>query len=361
MIMAPISVPTMSARPPVSGVPPTATAAIASSSMPRPTRFASLAELRAITIRPAIPAHSPLMAYTERLTRATGTPASLAAASLPPTASTCRPNTVRRMAQAAAATITAIRITWTGTPSTRPRAMNWNSGTWKICRLASVSAWAMPRPAMNSTNVATIGWMRKRVTIQPLNRPNRPAISTGTTKARPTPTYRFGNGNSWPRKIIGATAPEIAISEPTDRSMPPVAITSVMPTATMTMVATWVRFTLSVCQVAKFGVTAKLNSRSSPRAASVPYRDSRAPRRLGTCTNRAGRLASATGELGTAVPVGHRGHHGKLAKLGAGQLGHGAPIPQDEHPVAPFDDFLDLGADHQDAQPLVGQLLDQTL
>ena len=73
-----------------------------------------------------------------------------------------------------------------------------------------------------------------------------------------------------PRKIIGASAPEIAISEPTDRSMPPVAITSVMPTATMTIVATCVRFTLSVCQDRKFGVTAMLKAISARNATSVP-------------------------------------------------------------------------------------------
>ena len=40
------------------------------------------------------------------------------------------------------------------------------------------------------------------------------------------------------KKISGASAPDIAISEPTERSMPPVAMTSVMPTETMTIVAT---------------------------------------------------------------------------------------------------------------------------
>ena len=45
-----------------------------------------------------------------------------------------------------------------------------------------------------------------------------------------------------------ASAPVIAISEPTERSMPPVAMTSVMPTPTITMVQTWVRLTFSVCQ-----------------------------------------------------------------------------------------------------------------
>jgi hypothetical protein len=62
------------------------------------------------------------------------------------------------------------------------------------------------------------------------------------------------------RKMSGASAPAIAISEPTERSIPPVAMTSVMPTETMTMVATCVRFTFSVCQLAKLGVKAKSNA-----------------------------------------------------------------------------------------------------
>ena len=51
--------------------------------------------------------------------------------------------------------------------------------------------------------------------------------------------------------------------------MPPVAITSVMPTETMTIVATWVRLTLRVCQLAKWGVTAKLNTSSTMSALSA--------------------------------------------------------------------------------------------
>ena len=113
--------------------------------------------------------------------------------------------------------------------------MNWNAAFLKTCRLPLVITCAMPRPAMNSTSVATIGWMRSRVISQPLNQPKQPAASTGSTKASATPTVGADAGNSLPRKIIGASAPAIAISEPTDRSMPPVAMTSVMPTPTMTM------------------------------------------------------------------------------------------------------------------------------
>ena len=50
---------------------------------------------------------------------------------------------------------------------------------------------------------------------------------------------------------MGAMAPDMAISEPTERSIPPVAITNVMPTPTMTMVATCVRLTFNVCMEIK--------------------------------------------------------------------------------------------------------------
>ena len=103
---------------------------------------------------------------------------------------------------------------------------------------------------------------------QPLNAPNRPATPTETTKARAFPISGCERPNEL-RKMIGASAPEIAISEPTERSMPPVAMTSVMPTETMTMVATWVRFTFSVCQLAKCGVATKLNASSTMSAVSA--------------------------------------------------------------------------------------------
>ncbi len=64
------------------------------------------------------------------------------------------------------------------------------------------------------------------------------------------------------------------MSEPTERSIPPVAITSVMPTATMTMGATWVRLTESVCSDTKFGVTAALKASRTTRASRAPLRRS---------------------------------------------------------------------------------------
>ena len=126
----------------------------------------------------------------------------------------------------------------------------------------------MPRPAMNMTSVPTIGCTWKRVMNQPLNSPKSPAAATGTMKASTFPMSGCATSNGL-KKIIGASAPAIAISEPTDKSMPPVAITSVMPTETMTMVATWVRLTLSVCRLRKCGVTTTLKTSSARSAVSA--------------------------------------------------------------------------------------------
>ena len=96
----------------------------------------------------------------------------------------------------------------------------------------------MPRPAMNRISVATMGWMPNRDTSHPLNSPSSPATPIAATIARVTASAVLPTGTTCPRKIIGASTPEIAISDPTDRSIPPVAITRFMPTATMMIVHT---------------------------------------------------------------------------------------------------------------------------
>ena len=87
-VTAPIRVPTTVIRPPVSGTPATATAAMADSSMPSPMLLASEEELTPTTMRPTSAARIPEVTYTSSFVRATGTPASRAEFSLPPTAMT---------------------------------------------------------------------------------------------------------------------------------------------------------------------------------------------------------------------------------------------------------------------------------
>jgi hypothetical protein len=70
-----------------------------------------------------------------------------------------------------------------------------------------------------------------------LKRSKSPATPTETIKASISPSTGYERLKEL-MKIIGASASEIAISEPTERSMPPVAMIKVMPTDTMTIVAT---------------------------------------------------------------------------------------------------------------------------
>src|SRR3954447_12345800 len=135
--------------------------------------------------------------------------------------------------------------------------------------------------------------------------------------------------------MSGARAPAMAMSAPTERSMPPVAITSVMPTATITMVQTWVRLTFSVCHVAKFGVIAKLTRRRSARASHDPWRVRNvfSSKRGAFCTGAGGRVVavSAMGGLPISLmPMSHGGHHRSFAHGIALEFGHGMSVAQDE-------------------------------
>ena len=47
--------------------------------------------------------------------------------------------------------------------------------------------------------------------------------------------------------------------------------------------------------------------------------------------------------------------------LGVRQIGDGAPVAQYEHAVRAFDDLFEFGGDHQNAETLIGELLDQRL
>jgi hypothetical protein len=65
-------------------------------------------------------------------------------------------------------------------------------------------------------------------------------------------------------------AEAMAITEPTDKSIPPVATTNVMPTATSTVGATCSRTLRKLLRSAKFGVKTMLAATSTTSAAAAP-------------------------------------------------------------------------------------------
>ena len=98
-------------------------------------------------------------------------------------------------------------------------------GSLKVTITPSVTSCAMPRPATMRMRVATIGWSSRTATRKPLSSPQpRPTPSAASTTT----------GSGWPAMIIvAATAPAMAMTAPTERSTPLVAITIVMPIARM--------------------------------------------------------------------------------------------------------------------------------
>ncbi len=93
-----------------------------------------------------------------------------------------------------------------------------------------VMSWAMPRPATMRISVAMIGCTPNRLTSRPLKSPAAAATRIASTTAMITrPTEFWSEASVITRQ---ATAPEMAMTAPTDRSMPPSAITTVMPRET---------------------------------------------------------------------------------------------------------------------------------
>ena len=88
---------------------------------------------------------------------------------------------------------------------------------------------ANPRPASIMTSVVMNGWRPTTAIRMPLIEPSTAQSASASPMAANAAPIEFG-ALALLRNSI-ATAPETAIIEPTDRSMPPVAITRHMPVA----------------------------------------------------------------------------------------------------------------------------------
>ena len=82
---------------------------------------------------------------------------------------------------------------------------------------------AKPRAAIITASVTTMGWMRAFATIVPESAPIAVVSRTGSTKNN--------SGDAWRSASCPAKHEPTASSAPTDRSTPPVKMTSVCPTA----------------------------------------------------------------------------------------------------------------------------------
>jgi hypothetical protein len=91
-----------------------------------------------------------------------------------------------------------------------------------LTELSLVAASAAPRAAVSIASVTTKGWMRALAITSPLTRPSSAAVPTPPSSATAVPLPAS----------FAATIPATASSAPTDRSIPPVRMTKVIPSAT---------------------------------------------------------------------------------------------------------------------------------
>ena len=120
MMSAPMMLPARLKRPPVSKVPPSVTARMASSSISSPALLPSALLTFELTSRPATPAARPLNPYTHTLIKRWRTPAMRAAAGLMPMAWTKSPSAVRVSARCSASQTAPATNTANGKPSRKP-------------------------------------------------------------------------------------------------------------------------------------------------------------------------------------------------------------------------------------------------
>src|SRR5262245_33335678 len=260
------------------------------------------------------------------LMRLTGKPVRTAARSLPPTAMIRAPHRVQRSAKPTATQQAARTTTGFGTPKIDPppsqRNRSWSGPNWytilfceaTIARLRAIES--MPR-------VATKGGMPTCAIRTPLTSP------TASEAARPAPMPTHAEYPAFSTTPV--TIADRQRVEPTDRSMPPVMITAVIPIATM---ATNTKFRVTLnrfCGVANALVAKDRTAAASSAAASTQNacRPSARPTSPWVCASIArsrspGVEWSMAGSGGADRPgdeprhlLGARGRDGLVGDLGA--------------------------------------------
>src|SRR4051794_27394446 len=158
------------------------------------------------------------------------TPANRLASGLMPTASISRPSAVRRASRPVSAHSPMASRIANGSVKTKPSEMNSKLELWTVVICALVISIATPRPPVMSTSVAMIGWMPSTETRKPFHRPS--TTQTAVARKQASTAVPTADSDDASEMKTQATAPAIAAMAPTDRSMPRVAITSVMPRPT---------------------------------------------------------------------------------------------------------------------------------
>src|SRR5690348_16323745 len=199
-----------------------------------------------------------------------------------------------------------------------------------------------------SARVTMKGVIRNFVTKRPARRPETaPAPMPASAAAG----KRIPSGSPLFRQLV-VTTPVNATSAPTERSIPPVRMTNVIPAA-MIAVIDVCRVTLRMLSaVKKYGERSAKRRISSPSAAAIPNSE----------TNAAILVRGEPSEGGMPLlqdAARREGHDPLLGGLAAGEDPGDRPLVHDRDAVADAENFREIGGDDDDADPLPGQFVDE--
>ncbi len=175
----------------------------------------------------------------------------------------CRPNRVVRSTRSPStvtATASSTRLGTTPSEVPEPRVLARAEGTVRTSTPSVISC-AAPRAAPNEPRVTISAGIRALAISRPLTRPQAPPPSRETTRPAaitPQPASVASPPGLSASMVFAPTTPANTSTEPTDRSMPAVMITKVIPTASTSSTDA------SISRVCAVNRVRKASGRSAP-------------------------------------------------------------------------------------------------
>src|SRR5471032_1912223 len=265
--------------------------------------------------------------------------------------------TVRRRMNHDSATTATSMITSHVTPSTESLPINANGRSGLNTVLSSANNRARPRMAVSAPRVTINGGRRMKAISPPLTSPsNRP---------KPIPAAIPNMPNCGDIEACNATTADAARIAPTDKSMPAVRITKVMPAASTTFTeACWVMID-RFCTVRKFSLARANHTNSNISTGSMPtVRISSRTRSALPIGARVNVLLFESAMGSHLIATGGEVNNTFLGNDVAGcpaDFGHQLAFAHDQHAVARADDFRQLTGDHHNANAGQRQLIDDAV
>src|SRR3990172_9098960 len=248
-----------------------------------------------------------------------------------------RPTTIWVSMIVAAANTSSVMIAGTGIPEASPAPSHENAAPRSLIGRPSVYTSVSPRAIVRVASVAMNGATLPYATAMPLTAPNPVPTASPASNATASGAPPFNTPAS--------TAPAMARTEPTDRSIPPVRITNVMPAAMIALIETW-RVTLSrLPTVRNDGDSTVSAAINNTMAAGSPNRCTRIRSSTLEAPRPAGRGAASVAGCTSIRPPCGAGHDRLLRGIGPRELACHLAFVHHQDSIRHAEDFRQFSRD----------------